>query len=131
MQTTSPILIVDDDPIWTDALKRLLQDYDLACEAAYSPADAIQKLSQHQFKFIVLDWFFGDSIKRGNGDEILQWITQNDYNVKIVILSGYLDIITIGSVLDHYKDKVIGFLGKGSVDLVESLISLVKQVIGE
>lgn len=95
------ILIVEDDANLREAVSDtlLLQDYDVV--SAESGEDAIVKLKQHEFDFIVSDV----SMPGISGHELLSYVNENYPHIPMLLVTAYASV-----------DKAVDAMQSGAID---------------
>ena len=97
------ILVVDDEPLIVEGLKRLLaaRDYDVA--SAGGGCDALIAIGKQQFDAILLDLGMPDL----NGNEVLRFVSDRSADTPVIVVSG-----------DSTIDAAIRALRGGAADFV-------------
>ena len=101
------ILIVDDDPMSIEFLKIFLEGEGHTTDVALSAHEAIDKIKVSLPEVLLTDLNLGDT----SGEEIINYLIENDYQIKIIIMSGY------GKSHINSKDLKYDFLITKPVDL--------------
>lgn len=114
------ILLIEDDIVTTELIKKVLGDERLFCDVATNGEEALQISKVYQYDAVILDLGLPDM----NGYELLQKFRENSIHTPILVLSGYQSI----------QDKVKA-LGYGADDYMvkpfvsEELIVRLKALI--
>lgn len=114
------ILLIEDDIVTTELIKKVLGDERLFCDVATNGEEALQISKIYQYDAVILDLGLPDM----NGYELLQKFRENSIHTPILVLSGYQSI----------QDKVKA-LGYGADDYMvkpfvsEELIVRLKALI--
>ncbi len=82
--TTSSILIVDDDPDISEALKDLLEFEGYPVQAVESGAEAIADAKEHRYSAVVLDLGLPDL----DGLSVLKTLVELDPKLPVIILTA-------------------------------------------
>ena len=85
---TQKVLIVDDDQLVRNALRRCLRGDTYEVEAAENSSDAFQKLSSERYAVVVSDL----KMPRIDGMALLKWVAQNQPSVRRILLTGHADL---------------------------------------
>ncbi len=79
------ILIIDDDKIVCNSLKRILGNNEYTIETAYTANDGLEKVNANVPDLIILDYQLPDQ----NGLQVLKQVKKNFSNVLVIILTAY------------------------------------------
>jgi CheY-like chemotaxis protein len=85
--STSPILLIEDEPSVTAFLRAALERRGYSVEDAASGAEGLQKLGGREYSGVISDIRMPGSV---NGAEVHAWIQQNrpDLCTRIILISG-------------------------------------------
>jgi CheY-like chemotaxis protein len=85
--STSPILLIEDEPSVTAFLRAALERRGYSVEDAASGAEGLQKLDSREYSGVISDIRMPGSV---NGAEVHAWIQQNrpDLCTRIILISG-------------------------------------------
>jgi CheY-like chemotaxis protein len=85
--STSPILLIEDEPSVTAFLRAALERRGYSVEDAASGAEGLQKLDGREYFGVISDIRMPGSV---NGAEVHAWIQQNrpDLCTRIILISG-------------------------------------------
>ena len=85
--STSPILLIDDEPSVTAFLRAALERRGYAVEDAASGEEGLEKLGDREYSGVISDIRMPGSV---NGAEVHAWIQQNRPNLRtrIILISG-------------------------------------------
>jgi CheY-like chemotaxis protein len=101
------ILVVDDEDIQRDLLKKLLSKSGYSVEVAESPEVAFSLMKQEDFPVIITDLIMLDM----DGVEFCQRIRERNFESIIIALTGYADLYDLGKLkrvgFDNYVTKPI------------------------
>ncbi|MBI4455119.1 MAG: response regulator [Acidobacteria bacterium] len=86
-QTGSKVLVVDDDPAIVDMLKKFLMEKDYEVITAYNGFDALEKVSQHHPKVVLLDIYMPGK----SGLAVLKEIRDCDKDIGVIMVTGVSD----------------------------------------
>ncbi len=81
---TSHILVVDDDPVFTQFTRNLLVEKGMKVTTAFNKAEALDCLDNNKFSCVILDIFLPD----GNGVDLVKPVRAKGTNVPIIMVSG-------------------------------------------
>lgn len=98
------LLLVDDDPVFRDVLRRALQRRGLAVATADSVADGRVQLTKAHWTWAVIDLKLPD----GSGLELIEALTRNG-TTRILVLTGYASIAT---AVEAVKLGAVNYLPK-------------------
>ncbi|HMM47813.1 MAG TPA: EAL domain-containing protein [Thiobacillaceae bacterium] len=101
--TRSRILVVDDEPLILEGLKRLLAARDHDVVIANGGCEALIAIGKQQFDAILLDLGMPDL----NGSEVLRFVTERSADTPVIVVSG-----------DSTIDAAIRALRGGAADFV-------------
>lgn len=107
------VLIVDDNAMDTELTAGQLGsawpfEGEMAVDSAASGREAIEKLREHHFALLILDW----QMSPLNGGDVLRYLRKNGVCVPVVVLSG-LQRHEIGDNLESYS---AAFLNKDNLN---------------
>jgi DNA-binding NarL/FixJ family response regulator len=119
---TIRVMVVDDHPMWRDAVERDLQDagFDVVAVAA-NGTDALARFPAARPRVVVLDL----QIPGPNGVEVTAEVLRQDPSARVLILSASGEQ---ADVLDAVKAGATGYLVKSASR--EELIRAVRRVAG-
>ena len=103
LPTRPRILVVDDEPLILEGLKRLLVPLEYDVSLAKGGCDAIIAIGKQQFDIILLDLGMPDL----SGSEVLRFIADRGVNTPVIVVSGESSI-----------DAAINALRAGACDFV-------------
>lgn len=85
--STSPILLIEDEPSVTAFLRAALERRGYAVEDASSGAEGLEKLGDREYSGVISDIRMPGSV---NGAEVHAWIQQNrpELCTRIILISG-------------------------------------------
>lgn len=84
------VLVVDDEPIVVNSIRKILSRKGYAIEEAFTCRDALAQVFTREYDLVLLDLRLGD----GNGMEVLQKIKEKRPQMRVVIVTGYASIET-------------------------------------
>ncbi|OGP76104.1 MAG: hypothetical protein A2Z40_02070 [Deltaproteobacteria bacterium RBG_19FT_COMBO_60_16] len=84
----SNILVVDDDPVFTQFTQNLLIEKGMKVTTAFNKATAMEYLDNHHFSCVILDIFLPD----GNGVDLVKPFRAKGMNIPIIMVSGQGDV---------------------------------------
>lgn len=103
------VLIVDDDPMWVNLLKGILEEHFEEIESASSLQEGIEKLKTRSRPFhVVLSDIRLDDANKANreGMQLISWVGEYGGYTNILIMTGYPEIATVREAIgdrSHYK----------------------------
>lgn len=90
-KTAAPkILVVDDEAVVVNSIRKIFAHKGLAVEAAYTGTDALTHLHSKNYDLVLLDMRMPDS----NGLDLLEKMKKNRPDLRVVIVTGYASIET-------------------------------------
>ena len=95
--STSSVLLVDDDPQVVDLLTAILEGEDIAVTSASTAAEGIAELESSSFQIIFLDLI----MPGGTGVELLKAVDKQDKKTPVVLVTGAGDVDLINEAMDH------------------------------
>ncbi len=84
------VLLIDDDSVFTDLLKRQLEKSGLRCITAIGGEDALLKMDTDPFDYATLDLNLGQD----NGLAYIPKLLDKDPQIKIIIVTGFASFQT-------------------------------------
>ena len=85
---SSHILIVDDDPVFTQFTQNLLTEKGMRVSTAFNKAEAIEFLDKQVFSCAIFDIFLPD----GSGVDLIKPLRSNGTGTPIIMVSGQGDV---------------------------------------
>jgi len=86
--SASLVLVVDDDPVFTQFTQNLLTENGMKVMVAFNKADALDLLDKHQFSCLIFDIFLPD----GSGVDLIKPLRSNGSATPIIMVSGQGDV---------------------------------------
>jgi two-component system response regulator AtoC len=86
--SASLILVVDDDPVFTQFTQNLLTENGMKVVTAFNKADALDLLDKHVFSCVIFDIFLPD----GSGVDLIKPLRSNGNATPIIMVSGQGDV---------------------------------------
>lgn len=116
------ILIVDDDGVIREGLRRVLAAKDFEAEAYGSGYLAIEQMQQRNFDLVITDL----KMPGMNGIEVLKAIRTLQPEVPIIMITGYS---TVDSAVEAMKNGAIDYIGKPFTpeDILSKVASALEQ----
>ncbi len=115
-QKRGHILIVDDQSNWLRALKSLLLKDGHTVVTALNFEDAKDRLSQEKFDVVTLDIrLMDDEDFNVQGLELLREIRRHNLNSRVVLLTGYPEIIQQPTLDEYTPDQVLCKVPQGAM----------------
>ncbi|MCM8812369.1 MAG: response regulator [Candidatus Omnitrophica bacterium] len=105
LKETPRILIVDDEQVIRDLLKRALGDRGYAVETAEDGEQALEKARNTCFQILLTDL----QMPKVNGMDVLREIKRSNPEVEVIVLSGYP---TIAAAVEAIKIGAFDFICK-------------------
>src|SRR4051812_5604470 len=129
MEPESPasVLVIDDEPVVLDLLRRVLADKGLVIRTARDGEEALALVAQEEFACVLAD----KNLPGIDGIEVVRRIRQSQPHCACIVMTGYastesaVEALRLGAV--DYLEKPFDDLG-GVADRVDDLL---KQVKGE
>lgn len=112
------LLIVEDDDVLRSSMEVMLASHGFQVDSAPEGKTALKKLREKDFEAIILD----DNIPFIQGSDLLGLIRIQSPNVKIIVMSGIADQVTLEKIR-HYG--VASFLEK-PFD-IETVVSVLRS----
>ncbi len=85
MNHTYRILILDDEPIVGERLKKLLEKDGYEVESFVEPMTALQRLEEKHFDIVVSDIRMRDM----DGIQVMNAVRQKSERIKVILITGY------------------------------------------
>jgi signal transduction histidine kinase/ActR/RegA family two-component response regulator len=124
--TTKEILIIEDDPKFRNSVKFALREKGYTFFEAASIQQGLNQLHQNpHIKVILLDLNFKGG---GSGKDFLEQIKEESYKYKIIVLTGYENILEAGLAR---KYAVFNYLPKAQKLSIESIKFTITQAFNE
>jgi two-component system response regulator AtoC len=102
---SSLILVVDDDPVFSQFTQNLLTENGMEAMTAFNKADALNLLDKHHFSCVIFDIFLPD----GSGVDLIKPLRSNGNATPIIMVSGQEDV---DEVVRAMKDGANDYLKK-------------------
>lgn len=90
------ILIVEDNAVFRQTVRELLQDLGYKVRGARSYSKAVKRLTRHKFDLVLSDIDIGD----GSGFDVLELARQTRPEASVILMSGDADPESIQQALD-------------------------------
>jgi CheY-like chemotaxis protein len=103
-QVPRRVLVVDDDPLVADSIRRMLVFQGYQVETALSAEQALATFSQSRFDLTFLDY----EMPRMKGDQLAAAIKQRAPGQPIIMLTGYGEAVQSGDTRPESIDAVLG-----------------------
>lgn len=113
------VLIVDDDNIYSDYLKILLERSGYSVKVSASAENALSFFKKDMFKILILDL----GLVEMHGVDLCVEIRKIDEEVIIYALTGY------GEIFDDISPQVAGFNGAYEKETLTSLLDKVDKIL--
>ena len=102
---SSLILVVDDDPVFSQFTQNLLTENGMEAMTAFNKADALDLIDKHHFSCVIFDIFLPD----GSGVDLIKPLRSNGNATPIIMVSGQEDV---DEVVRAMKDGANDYLKK-------------------
>lgn len=115
------VLVVDDETIVVNSIRKILSRKGFAVEEAFTCKDALIQVFLHDYDLVLLDMRMSD----GNGMDVLQKIKAKRPDMRVVIVTGYASI-----------DTAVEAIQKGASDYIpkpftpDELYTMTNRVLG-
>ena len=115
------VLVVDDETIVVNSIRKILSRKGFAVEEAFTCKDALVRVFSHDYDLVMLDMRMSD----GNGMDVLQKIKAKRPDLRVVIVTGYASI-----------DTAVEAIQKGASDYMpkpftpDELYAMTNRVLG-
>ncbi len=108
------VLVVDDEPAWQSAIRRLLQDRNCIVEYAESQSEAINKLSRSEVEFdvVIVNLFLVSSSPIAEGLKVLKKVHELGGSTKCIVLTDLPRLHDALIITNQYGSVVRGMLPK-------------------
>jgi len=83
-------LVIDDEPIVCQSVRRILSKQSCAVEEAFDVDAALQKMKLHKYDLVILDL----KMPKQTGMEVLESLQKNYPDVPVVMVTGFASIET-------------------------------------
>ncbi len=103
VKNTLKVLVVDNEPVVVNSMRKALMSKGFSVEAAYTFAEALAQVLSQKYSLVLLDIRMPD----GNGLDLLQRIKHKRPDLQVVIVTGYASI-----------DTAVEAIRKGAADYV-------------
>ncbi|HOU14415.1 MAG TPA: response regulator [Anaerolineae bacterium] len=124
------ILIVDDQTNWRKALSSILMADGYEVVSAGSFEQAIAYLSTEKFDLVTLDIRLADEdILNVQGLELLRLIKEQQQPPKVIILTGYPDIVRDEALRTYKPDGFINKVPSGSYFDIKNFRSIIQHLL--
>ena len=118
--TKNVILLVDDDPVFTQFTQNILTEKGMSVVTAFNKAEGLEMFESHRPSCVILDIFLPD----GSGVDLIKPMRTEVPNVPIIMVSGQSEV-----------DEVVRAMKEGASDYVkkpfrgEELLIKIQMVI--
>jgi len=120
------ILLVEDDKLYRDFLKTILEDESYSIVEASNGIEALDKMKESSFDLVITDILMPEM----DGLEMLVKMREGNIETKVIAISGGGANVHPGSFL--YASKILGVSATLTKPFNnEELIALIKEVISE
>jgi len=119
------VLIVEDDALLAEMIKKTLEEAGFVVEAAPSTAKARRKVEAFDPDLVLLDLALGDG---PSGVHLAHSLNESRPDIAILVLTKYSDAQSISSQARELPDSV-GFLRKQLVAKPSQLVEAIEQVL--
>ena len=119
------MLIVEDDALLAEMIKKTLEEAGFVVEAAPSTAKARRKVEAFDPDLVLLDLALGDG---PSGVHLAHSLNESRPDIAILVLTKYSDAQSISSQARELPDSV-GFLRKQLVAKPSQLVEAIEQVL--
>lgn len=120
MSKDTDLLIIDDEEVILDAIKKIAAYEGLNSDTCINVTDALDKLIKNEYKLIICDIMMPGK----DGFELLETIHQKRISTPVVITTGYS---TLENAVKALYEGAVGFIPKPFS--VDELISIIKRGI--
>jgi DNA-binding response OmpR family regulator len=103
VKDATKVLVVDNEPVVVNSVRKALMSKGFSVEAAYTVAEALAHVFSQDYGLVLLDM----RMPNGNGLDLLQKIKQKRPDLNVVIVTGYASI-----------DTAVEAIRKGATDYV-------------
>ena len=121
------VLIVEDDALLAEMVKKVLQEIGFLVETASSSAIARKKVDTFDPDLVLLDLALGDG---PSGIHLAHSLSDSRPDIAILVLTKYSDAKSISSQALELPDSV-GFLRKQLVAKPSQLVEAIEQVLAD
>jgi CheY-like chemotaxis protein len=119
---TPHVLLVDDNRNGLIVRKALLEEEGFTVQTAANGEEGLELLAAARFDVIVTDF----KMPRMNGTEMIQKIRQESPNARIILLSGFVDLLGL-TEQSTGADLVLAKTAREATQLVRSVKRLLNQ----
>ncbi len=128
-RTVRRVLIVEDDPVQLDAVKRLLASGDVETVGAGTAAECLQRLTENSFDCIVLDLTLPDA----SGFALLETLSEDGSHgfPPIIVYTGHDLSAADEQRLRRYSDSIIIKGARSPERLLDEVSLFLHQVVKE
>ncbi|HZR16916.1 MAG TPA: response regulator [Verrucomicrobiae bacterium] len=98
------VLVVDDDPLVADSIRRMLQFDGHQVEVVFSAEDALGRFSTKTFDLTMVDY----EMPKMKGDELARAIKAADPSQPIVMFTGYAEALSAEPTEAGGVDLILG-----------------------
>jgi CheY-like chemotaxis protein/glycine cleavage system H lipoate-binding protein len=120
MKTDTEILVIDDEEVILEAVKKIAASEDLKSDTCLNVKDALANLNEKTYQLIICDIMMPDV----DGFELLKIVKQKKISTPVVITTGFS---TLENAVKALYEGAVGFIPKPFT--IEELISIIKRGI--
>lgn len=97
------VLIIDDDPVFADTLKKVLERRQLACLVAHDSKQAAGLMQTHRFDYLLVDL----RLQEESGLDLIEPLRSRYPDAVILVLTGYSSIATAVDAVKRGADDYL------------------------
>ncbi len=121
------VLVVDDEPIMLETLKRLVDKIGFPVDAAASGYEAIEMFRQNNYLIVVSDIVMSEM----DGIELLTKVKELSPPTRVIMMTGYMKMENILKCLRRGADSCVIKESKGFIDKMEKALHRAAEMIQE
>lgn len=94
--TTHHILVIDDEIVIANVIKKMLARHGYTCDIAYNGNDGLKKFMKNEYDLILLDVHLGDI----SGPDLLETIFEKNPEQAVIIITASVPVEKV-----NYQDR--------------------------
>lgn len=96
------ILLVEDDPLMRDSIKKFLEFEGIGVDAVANGEEAIKIMERHKYPVIITDIL----MPKMDGKMLIEYVKKHSKFTRIIAISGYIDEIS-GLIGKNRPDHIL------------------------
>jgi len=126
---TRTVLLVDDEFSWLEAMRHVLKNKNFAITVAPTTGDALRAIVDHEFDLVITDLVMGVDFDgpEADGREVALAVKKSSMKTKVIVLTAYVEMSRIASLLNAGVDDVIDKAGEDLLGRIEAVLADIEE----